>query len=219
MKLSSGAGKSNKGLLSSLAHISRNRQMNLDSNAATKMWDSLNEAIHLIFQQNSSSLSFEVLYGYSYKLCLHKKGDMLYNGVSDTIREHLGKTLNIIVDVPNEGLLTALREVWDEFKSTVINIKDVLMYMDRTWVKTNNKLTTYEMALNVFRDVVIYDEKIRQRMKEILLQNVHDERAGQLIDKDLMRSILFMLVELGRDSVLPYEEDFESDFLQVSYYE
>ena len=141
---------------------------------------------------------------------------MLYKGVSNTIKEHLLTVLEKIRDVPIEGLLNAIKTTWNEFKATVINVSTVLMYMDKTYVKPSGKLPTYDLALKHFLEVIIYHDNIRDRMKRVLLENVAAERAGHLIDRDLMRSIAFMLVELGRerDGVLAYEDEFEEGFLE-----
>lgn len=47
-------------------------------------------------------------------------------------------------------------------------------------------------------------------------QNVADERASRLIDRDLMKTSLSMLSGLGVDGVAVYEEDFENDFLATT---
>lgn len=47
-------------------------------------------------------------------------------------------------------------------------------------------------------------------------QNIADERASRLIDRDLMKTSLSMLSGLGVDGVAVYEEDFENDFLATT---
>jgi len=180
----------------------------LDSNALNAMWVSLKDALHKIFEQKSSSMSFELLYNYGYKLCLHKRGDMLYSGVCDTIKEHLIHIVESVRCLPDEGLLAGIKHTWDNFKVVATNIKDILLYMNRTHVKKMEKPDTFEVALNHFREVIIYNENIRGRLKSILLTNVADERNGNMTDRHMMRSIVFVLVELGA-----YEDEFERDFL------
>ena len=204
MKLSAPGGSAGNAL-QLLSVVSK---ANLDSNALNAMWVSLKDAIHRIFEQKSSSMSFELLYNYGYKLCLHKRGDMLYSGVCDTIREHLVQIVESVRCLPEEGLLSGIKRTWDNFKVVATNIKDILLYMNRTHVKKLEKPDTFEVALNQFRDVVIYNENIRGRLKHILLTNVALERNGNIIDRHLMRSIVSVLVELGA-----YEDEFERDFL------
>lgn len=200
---SSGKGKS---LLQSLSVVNK---AVLDTGTANNMWTTLQDAIHKIFQQNSSSLSYEQLYGYAYKLCLHKKGEMLYNGVSETVRRHLLVEVEHVSQVPSEVLLSAVKQLWDEFKTTVINIKDVLMYMDRNFVKQTRRADTRELCFAIFRDMILFDVNIRSRFQRLLLEHIASERNGLQIDRSLMKSTLYMLVELG-----VYDDEFEKDFLQ-----
>lgn len=48
------------------------------------------------------------------------------------------------------------------------------------------------------------------------VQNIADERASRLIDRDLMKTSLSMLSGLGVDGVAVYEDDFERDFLATT---
>jgi cullin 3 len=47
-----------------------------------------------------------------------------------------------------------------------------------------------------------------------LLSNIHLERTGELINRLLMKTTLSMLVDLGINSAIVYEEDFETQFLE-----
>ena len=212
----SGKGKAGQ-LLNSISSLSRG---SVDAAAATAMWTSLRGAIDKIFMHHSSSLSFEELYGYGYKLCIHKHGDMLYGGMVDTIREHLETNVKAVASTPNEHLLQVLKKSWDDYKVVIGNVKDILMYMDRTYVKTYKKSPVYDMALTLFREIVVYNANVRERLKSIILENVDLERSGQLIDRDLMRSTTYMLVELGGSGNVgtdtPYESEFEREFLDMT---
>ena len=59
----------------------------MDNVQAKKVLESLQLAIHEIYNKNASTLSFEELYRNSYNLVLYKRGDMLYDGVTDTIKQ------------------------------------------------------------------------------------------------------------------------------------
>ncbi len=189
-------GLGSKKLNVRISAITRNQ---VDGSAADKMWTSLREALDQIFVHNSSTLSFEELYGYGYKLCIHKHGEKLYTGVSDTLTEHLTRKSKIVSIQSGDTLLEELRRVWEDFKLVLSNIKDVLMYMDKTFVMSHNKLTVYDLGLHLFLHTIVYNENVCDRLKAILLKNVSLERSGQMIDRDLMRAITHMLHELGKN--------------------
>lgn len=53
---------------------------------------------------------------------------------------------------------------------TMQMVRDILMYMDRTYVTFNKKMPVYEMGLVVFRDTVARHEKVKGRLQRLLLQ-------------------------------------------------
>jgi cullin 3 len=65
----------------------------------------------------------------SFNLVLHKHGDLLYNGVRETVTEHLNVIGQQVAHVSDELLLTELADKWYYHKMTMSMIKDILMYM------------------------------------------------------------------------------------------
>ena len=60
---------------------------------------------------------------------LHKYGDMLYNGVADTVRENLKGASKSVRTASDGLLLEVIVEVWERHKLIMTMIKDILMYM------------------------------------------------------------------------------------------
>jgi cullin 3 len=89
----------------------------------------------------------------------------------------------------------------------------MLMYMDRTFIPSTHKTPVHELGLNLWRDIVIHSSKTQTRLRDTLLVLVHRERNGEVINRDLMRNIIKMLMDLGS---YVYQEDFEQHFLEVS---
>lgn len=87
------------------------------------------------------------------------------------------------------------------------------MYMDRTYIPSTHKTPVHELGLNLWRDNIVRSNKIQTRLLNTLLELVHRERTGEVINRGLMRNIIKMLMDLG-PSV--YQEDFEKPFLEVS---
>jgi len=190
------------------------QQPGVDQAAAQKLWESLRKAIGEIYLQNASSLSFEELYRNAYNLVLHKHYDLLYEGVQNTIRDHLTISLVEIVESNNEDLLAVVARIWS-FHTIAFNMmKDILMYMDRSYAIPRRKATVYTMALQLFREVIVYNPTVCSRLRSILLQEILHERQGQVIDRGLIKNVLSMLVDLGIDGVAVYEQQFEYYFLE-----
>ena len=185
----------------------------MDEEYANRTWQTLHEAIREIHRQNASGLSFEELYRNAYNMVLHKFGDKLYNGLSDTITRHLQAVAGQVADSNDERFLPELKDKWDKHKLSSIMIRDILMYMDRTYVAAQKKTPVYERGLQIFRDEVCRNARIKDRLLHMLLDLVQRERTGEMIERGLLKTITSMLVELGRDV---YARDFESPFLSAS---
>ena len=93
----------------------------------------------------------------------------------------------------------------------MVMIRDILMYMDRTFVKQTKKDPVYHMGLKCFLKNVGRHREVRDRLQKILLTNIAKERDGEQIDFVLLKNILYMLVTLGITSKKIYQHDFERE--------
>lgn len=150
----------------------------------------------------------------SYNLVLHKHGDLLYNGVIGVITERLTQIAAEISAVADDLLLVVLNQKWTDHQVIMTMVRDILMYMDRTYVNQKRKHPIYDSGLYIFRDTIARNPAIRERLRSLLLRNIELERNGELVDRSLLKSILRMLVDLGVHSNVVYEDDFESFFLE-----
>ncbi|KAH7683890.1 cullin 3 protein [Dioscorea alata] len=188
-------------------------RVEIDPKYAEKTWRILEHAIHEIYNHNASGLSFEELYRNAYNMVLHKYGEKLYSGLVATMTSHL-KEISRSIEAAQGGLfLEELNRKWEEHNKALQMIRDILMYMDRTFVPINHKTPVHELGLNLWRDNIIYSSKIQMRLLDTLLELIQRERTGEVINRGLMRNITKMLMDLG-SSV--YQENFEKPFLDVS---
>lgn len=190
---------------------------NLDDKLSDGIWMTLKSAIQEIQKKNNGGLSFEELYRNAYTLVLHKKGDLLYEGVKQVIKEHLeGKIRLDVLNSLNNQFLQVLNQVWSDHQTSMMMIRDILMYMDRIYVTQSSVDNVYNVGLNLFRDYVINHSHIRDQLRNTLLQQVSDERQGNIIEAHWIKNICQMLVQLGVDKRTVYEEIFEAPFLEQS---
>mmetsp|Transcript_42504 Transcript_42504/g.51594 ORF Transcript_42504/g.51594 Transcript_42504/m.51594 type:complete len:740 (-) Transcript_42504:312-2531(-) len=188
-------------------------KVDLDPQYADRTWKILEDAIHEIHNHNAFGLSFEQLYRNAYNMVLHKCGDRLYNGLETTITQHLTGITACIEAANGRPFLEELNKRWLDHNKSMQMIRDILMYMDRTYVKQQKKLPVHELGLQIWRDNVVRSSNTQQRLLNTLLELVRSERTGDTVNKGLLRSITQMLMDLG----LPvYQTDFEKPFLQAS---
>jgi len=191
-----------------------NVQMN--SEAAKGIWRALKDAIVEIHGKNASSLSFEELYRNAYNLVLHKHGELLYAGVTESVTEHLRANAARVSSKPDDQLLAELTAQWDDHKITMVMIRDILMYMDRTYVMQRKKKPVYDLGLQIFLEQIARHADVKDRLRELLLRNIHSERTGEVVDRSQLKNILSMLQELGVQSICVYEQDFEGGFIKAT---
>ncbi|GFR47201.1 hypothetical protein Agub_g8881, partial [Astrephomene gubernaculifera] len=184
--------------------------ISVDPNYAEKTWKVLEDAIREIHNQNASGLSFEELYRNAYNMVLHKHGPRLYEGLILTLKAHLTDIASKVEGKEGAPFLKELKKRWDEHNKSTQMIRDILMYMDRTFVVQQQKTPVFALGLELWRDHVVRNKLIQERLLAILMQLVLKERQGELIERGLIKSVTQMLEELGHSV---YVEDFEKPFL------
>ncbi|KAM0929332.1 hypothetical protein ACQ4PT_001704 [Festuca glaucescens] len=188
-------------------------RVEVDPKFFDKSWKKLDDAIREIYNHNASGLSFEELYRTAYNLVLNKHGGKLYDKLTENLKGHL-KEMGKLVEAAQGGLfLEDLQRRWADHIKASQMIRDILMYMDRTFIPTSKKTPVFELGLELWRDIVVCSPKINGRLLDTLLELIHRERMGEIINRGLMRNTTKMLMELG-SSV--YKDEFERPFLEAS---
>ncbi|GIL75860.1 hypothetical protein Vretimale_5569 [Volvox reticuliferus] len=187
--------------------------ISIDPHYAEKTWKALEDAIREIHNQNASGLSFEELYRNAYNMVLHKHGPQLYEGLITTLKAHLTDVAGKIEGKEGSPFLKELKKRWDDHNKSTQMIRDILMYMDRTFVVQQQKTPVFALGLELWRDVVVRNRQISERLLKILMQEITKERQGEVIERGLIKSVTQMLEELGHTV---YVEDFEKPFLAAA---
>jgi cullin 3 len=155
-------------------------------------WNNLAEAFRQIHTKNSSKLSYEELYRFSYSIVLKKHGELLYNRVrqferdwvSSNVCSEIHKSLApALLTSPamssssvgerrdlGEKFMLKLRAAWNEHILCMGMIADVLMYLDRVYCADKHQTPILQATLQLFRDCVLYSHTSSQEegMQNIL---------------------------------------------------
>ncbi|GKY95814.1 hypothetical protein MPSEU_000542100 [Mayamaea pseudoterrestris] len=187
----------------------------MDKKDAEETWNVLGSAMDEIYNRNASVLSFEELYRNAYNLVLHKYGAFLYDKVSENMTLHLTATVNQLQN--SRGcMLQAMADAWKDHQMTASMIRDILMYLDRTYVVQQRRRPVYELGLHLFRVTVWDHPAICKEVTDLILTSVQQERNQAAMDdgpssgnvaanantnmmndaRDKVKSILRMLLEL-----------------------
>jgi cullin 3 len=129
--------------------------MTMDERYVENIWTLLKSAIQEIQKKNNSGLSFEELYRNAYTMVLHKHGEKLYNGLREVVTLHLEtKVRTDVLDSLHNNFLQTLNAAWQDHQTSMVMIRDILMYMDRVYVAQNNVDNVFNLGLIIFRDQV-----------------------------------------------------------------
>ncbi|KAJ2617790.1 hypothetical protein H4S08_000170 [Coemansia sp. RSA 1365] len=194
-----------------------------------QQFEKLATAIGEIYKHNASQLSFEELYRIGYGLVLSKNGALAYDGVRGVLETHLAELVHSSIighaeaaragpsPSNNEALLSSVRMLWSEHVTAMLIIKDVLMYVDRVYVKNAHLPSVYEMGMSAFRDQVLLavDRRLITGVAKAVLGQILNERRGIEINRSVLRGVVDMLIELqDTEQLRPlYETIFEPQFL------
>lgn len=197
-----------------------------------KSWSVLSNAIVQIQRKNVSSLSYEQLYRKAYLLVLRKFGAKLYDSVTQLIAQHLlerrSKVLDIFTatssssvgDSINEDFMKAVLLEWDEHLQSMKFISDVLMYLNRVYVKENKKLLIYDLGIQLFKNnfVKYNDNEIGEKLITIVIQEITKSRKGEVITSkmyiDKVINMVELLVETDSKNNLQYGENYYQRYFE-----
>lgn len=152
-----------------------------------------------IFGESAGDLSFEELYRTGYNMVLHKHGEKLYESVEGLLNS---RTKDICVEIKSANEATFLEEVkskWLAHKRSLKMVRDILMYMDRTYVKQTPKMPVYDKGVNLFCRNCIQEPHVKKRLSDLLLELVEKERKGEKVDRDVIKNSTQMLMEMGKE--------------------
>jgi len=168
----------------------------MSKHQAKNVWTGLQRGIQEIQNGNASTLRFEELYRNAYTLVLHKHGELLYDGVEKTIGNKLYRTAQEVEKTTDNQLIEVIVAKWNNHKLTMTMIRDILMYMDKTYCEIKNKMASYDLGIARFKSIVAMNVHVLGRLRLELLSNIRKERESEQIDQSLMRNCLRMFVDL-----------------------
>jgi cullin 3 len=127
-----------------------------------------------------------------------------------------------------EEFLKGLKASWEDHITTMNMTTDVLMYMDRVYCTDNRKASIFTTSMGLFRDHILRSpmtgssDLITFRiLNSVILDMISMERDGDVINKGIIRSCIYMLEGLyesdeENEEQKLYLTSFEEEFLDAS---
>jgi cullin 3 len=88
-----------------------------------------------------------------------------------------------VIDSLHNNFLATLNAAWNDHRTAMIMIRDILMYMDRVYVSGQKLEPVYNLGVILFRDNVVRYPPIRDQLRQTISDMVTKERRGELIEK------------------------------------
>jgi cullin 3 len=190
------------------------RKGTLGKNDAQDKLNKIMNAIDQIYQENASTLSFQVLYTSGYQIVLHKHGELLYNGVKKALSDYIKGVREKIMKCTDEVFLKDLLAQWEKHRTSVSMVRDILMYMDRNYVPQYKKTPVYELGIKLFGQEVFHLSTL-ERIQRLIMEIIRKDRDGEVVaDRFLLKSLSQMMLEISKKDI--YQPHFESRFLLES---
>ena len=151
-------------------------RVDLEPDYKEKTWKVLESAIQEIFDHNPSKLSFEELYRSAYNLVLHKFGPFLYESFTQTVSGHLDVVGKRIEKRDGDAFLEELVSSSRDYTRAMHNIRDILMYMNKTFVRQHNKTPVHELGLELWNRCLLQRPLIRNALQTVVLETLARHR-------------------------------------------
>ncbi|TPX68598.1 hypothetical protein SpCBS45565_g03028 [Spizellomyces sp. 'palustris'] len=171
----------------------------LPENFVTDTWKKLEQAVHAVHESKPVADSLEELYKACENLCHHKKADELYAKLRDVCDQHIQKELGKIKSTHDITILKIVHECWSNHCRQMILIRSIFLYLDRTYVlQTSGLRSLWDMGLDLFRERIMDDmQPVKLKTVKALLYEIERERNGEQVERELLRSLLRMFLELS----------------------
>ncbi|KAH6565116.1 hypothetical protein BASA61_009673 [Batrachochytrium salamandrivorans] len=185
----------------------------LPDNYEADTWERLRLAVDAIHKRIPIQDSLEELYKACENLCHHRKQDSLYQRLHSVCKEHVLNELVVLKKTMiNESVssLVALNDCWSSYCQQMISIRSIFLYLDRTFVLQTPALKSiWNMSMDLFRDYILENPDVQQRVVQGLIQQTNRERHSEQISRPLLRSLVRMMIDLNI-----YIRIFETPFLE-----
>lgn len=149
----------------------------------------------------------------AYNMVVQDQGHRLYAGLVSSMTLRLTEMSQRVGAAQDDSFLEELHRSWEEHCRAVRLIRDVLVYMDRTYVLASARLPVQRLGPHLWPRSVVGSDDVGPRLTSCLLRQIQRERDGEAVDRGLMKKITQMLWGLGP---AVYEGLVEKPFLEAS---
>ncbi|KAA8490321.1 Cullin-1 [Porphyridium purpureum] len=165
-----------------------------------------------------------LIYTTVYNMCTQRHPasyvEELYEHVRGAMCSYLNRTaLPSLKKVHGPFMLDELVRRWNNHYIMVRWIKKIFDYLDRFHVKRAEKLPLQALGSQCFLQEVFL--QVKGDVRSAVLDMIYRERQGEFVDRSLLKSVVFIYVEMSASELDVYIEELENPFLKTTaeYYQ
>uniref|UniRef100_A0A1I8G3G5 CULLIN_2 domain-containing protein n=1 Tax=Macrostomum lignano TaxID=282301 RepID=A0A1I8G3G5_9PLAT len=164
-------------------------------------WSKLKEAVDAVYQSTSVQYTLEDLLKAVETVCNHYLADTLYKDLQMVFDQFVQSNLHkFLTDSPDTvSYLRTLASFWDNYCCQILMIRCIFLFLDRQHVLFNPEMRSlWDLGLNTFSRRILDNREVQRRCIGGLLELIELERGGDAVDRQLLRTLLRMLFDLGQ---------------------
>lgn len=161
-------------------------------------WCKLKDSVCAIYEERPISLTLNELYQAVENCCACKMASSLYERLKSVCEEHVVKLLPFFTQQYDDEMefLTVVRSKWTVYCQQMLLIRGIFLYLDRTYVVQNTGiLPIWDLGLRLFATKVVLCGSVKTRLMVTVLGQIQKERAGDVVDRSLLRDLVHMLID------------------------
>ena len=144
----------------------------------------------------------------------------LYRRLKEMIENHLKESVtDKVIHKTGDALLQKVHKEWKTHGLIVKWARFMFRYLDDYYTKSPQIDNLSTMMLKGFERAVF--QKIKTSLRNVILTNIESERDGNTIDREVLRSAIWLFIDMGMETTEVYNQDFEKEFIKQSreYYQ
>lgn len=170
-------------------------------------------AISMIYNL-SGLISYQEIYKCGFDLVHANKGQEVYTLITNLINKHISSLC--ILSTMDLSLLETVHNLWITHRESLSFIKNLMLYVENTFIKEKSLQSFYDFGTILFKEKIYMDSGLGERLSGLLIDEAMKDKNGVVLDKNVVKSVIDMLIQMGLGSNLVYREVFEQKFLKGS---
>lgn len=161
--------------------------------------------------------TYMTLYSQVYNMCTQRNpnnwSEQLYKRYTVAIQEYVKReVIPALEKKTGFDLLAELLKRWQNHKIYVKWMEKFFTYLDRYFVKLQSCEPLSQRGSSTFQ-LLVFDT-VKEEARRALIEHINKERMGEEIDRDLLKGVIEIFIDLSSPSILHvYQQDFEEQFL------